>query len=55
MLCLFQLGTPPQPYVVVEDAISGEVAIVRTSQEVYDFFLAARIPVCEPVMDPPGP
>lgn len=48
--CLFQLGTPPQPYAVVEESLTEEIAVVRITPEIYSFFLAGGTPVCQPTM-----
>lgn len=52
--CLFELGTPPQPFAVVQNTTTGRFEVVQISREVFDFFLAAGIPICEPVTVPPG-
>lgn len=52
--CVFQLGTPLQPFVVVQSPLTGRVAVVRISAELFDFFVSAGIPVCEPTTVPPG-
>lgn len=54
VLCLFQLGTPPRPYAVVEESLTGKFAVVRITPEIYQFFLEGGTQVCEPTMIPPA-
>lgn len=50
--CVFQQGTPLREYVIIQS--ENRVAILRISESVFDFFVRAGIPVCEPVTVPPG-
>ena len=52
--CLFRLGTPPQPFAVVENTATGKFEVVQIAREVFDFFRVAGIPLCQPVTVPPG-
>ena len=51
--CVFQQGTPLREYVIIQTA-NGRVAIFRIPEPVFDFFVRAKIPVCEPETVPPG-
>lgn len=50
--CVFQQGTPLREYVIVQS--ENRVTILRISESIFDFFVRAGIPVCEPVTVPPG-
>lgn len=52
--CVFQLGTPLQPYAIVEDVATSRVSVVQITNEVFEFLVEAQIPLCEPVTVPPG-
>ncbi len=52
IICVFQQGTPLREYVIVQS--ENRIAIFRISESVFDFFIRAGIPVCEPLMVPPG-
>ncbi|MGE5605832.1 MAG: hypothetical protein ACM3YE_09090, partial [Bacteroidota bacterium] len=51
--CVFQQGTPLREYVIIQSE-NGRIAIYRISEPVFDFFVRAKVPVCEPVTVPPG-
>lgn len=50
--CVFQQGTPLREYVIIQS--DGKIEIFRISESLFDFFVRAGIPVCEPVTVPPG-
>lgn len=50
--CVFQQGTPLREFVIVQSG--NRTAIFQISEAIFDFFVSAGIPVCEPVMVPPG-
>lgn len=52
--CIFQLGTPLKEYAIITNTQTGRIAIIQLSEEVFDFFVSASIPICEPVTIPPG-
>lgn len=52
--CVFQQGTPLREYVIIQFEDGDRVEILQISEEVFDFLVSAGIPVCEPVMVPPG-
>lgn len=52
--CIFQLGTPPQPYAVVQETGTNRTAVVRITPELFDFLEGAGIEICQPVSVPPG-
>lgn len=52
--CVFQQGTPLREYVILQSEKKHQIAILRISEAVFDFFVSAGIPVCEPVTVPPG-
>jgi len=51
--CVFQQGTPLREYVIIQSE-NGRIAILRIPESVFDFFVRAKIPVCQPIMVPPG-
>ncbi len=54
ILCVFQQGTPLREYVIVQYENKNRIAIFRISESVFDFFVRAAVPVCDPIMVPPG-
>ena len=52
--CLFQPGTPLQPYAVVENTETDRIMLVHVSEEVFTSLLEAGIPICEPTTAPPA-
>ncbi|MGI5854311.1 MAG: hypothetical protein ACOX8I_08320 [Bacillota bacterium] len=52
--CLFQLGTPLQPFAVVENTNTDRIMLVRISEEVFTSLMEAGIPICQPTTAPPA-
>jgi len=52
--CLFQLGTPLQPYAVVESTKTNQIMLVHVSEEIFTSLMEAGIPICEPTTAPPA-
>lgn len=50
--CVFQQGTPLREYVIIQS--DEKITIFRISESLFDFFVRAGIPVCEPLTVPPG-